>query len=97
MFKFIKKLFGWVWNGGDGFWNPTASKDYYPGSFPKSTIDVEMPPVWPLLNQYQKLVEELAYLLAERDGFQQEALHYWVEAEAQIKKKFEETTQMKHL
>jgi hypothetical protein len=47
---------------------------------PKSEIEVPMPPCKPPKNQ----VEELAYLLAEQDGFRGEALSYWVEAEKRL-------------
>jgi hypothetical protein len=47
---------------------------------PKSTIQVPMPIVKPLKNE----VEELAYYLAETDGFKSDALSYWNEAEKRV-------------
>ena len=41
------------------------------------------PPVISLENQY-KMIQEAAYLLAERDGFKKDPNAYWVEAEAAI-------------
>lgn len=83
MLKYLKMLFSWGEN-----------VNYPKGNY--SLPETPMPPVLPPSNQYQKMIEELSYLLAEKDGFQNEALHYWVEAEKQIKKKFEETTRIPH-
>lgn len=87
MLKYLKMLFSW----GEVAHEP---KGHY--CLPETENTTPMPPVWPPSNQYQKLIEELAYNLAEKDGFQKEALHYWVEAEKQINKKYEETTRITH-
>jgi len=80
MFEFIKKI----------FIHKEDKVDF------GSTIDVPMPPCKPtrkdcycrtdLQEVKYKKIEELAYYLAESDGFRDEPLSYWVKAEQQVRK-----------
>lgn len=84
MFDFIKALF-----------RPKEISNPFL-TFPKSTVEVPMPPVKPTKKDCQcrddlqevkyKKMEELAYFLAEADGFRKEPLSYWLQAEEIVRK-----------
>ena len=63
-------------------------------NLPKSNLNIPMPECKPTKNyvymdleslKYKKM-EEVAYYLAEKDGFRDTPLSYWLEAEKQVRK-----------
>ena len=91
MLDFLKKFFGKkpkVYNVS----TCTCSNEAGRFLIPKSEVKVPMPPVQPTKNVCRmdlqavkyKRMEELAYYLAEADGFRGDPLSYWLKAEKQV-------------